>query len=75
MLVARVALVTHEAAELAKRRVLRHVDTEGQSVVEEADQPLELRAIPVRDGRAHHELALPRQTPEEHGEPGKQDHE
>ena len=51
------------------------VRAQHQAVDEEADQTLDLRPLAVGDGRAHHDLLLPRVAVEQGLEGGEQDHE
>ena len=55
--------------------VVVDLDAQHERVDEEADQPLGLGPAPVRDGGAHHDVALPRPAVEQDVERGEEGHE
>ncbi|MFT3769047.1 MAG: hypothetical protein QM820_26705 [Minicystis sp.] len=67
--------VPHPPHEIAEGGVAVEVEAEGEQVHEEPDEPLQLRAGAVGDGRADHHIGRPRAAGHEHGIGREQDHE
>ena len=64
----------HLRHQLAKGEVLAQFDPQDEGVDEEADQRLDLLLVAVGDGRAHHQIALPREPREQQRKGGEDDH-
>ncbi|HKV09682.1 MAG TPA: hypothetical protein VJ725_16190, partial [Thermoanaerobaculia bacterium] len=68
-------LAPHPGQQLQERGLSRQIGAQGEGVHEQAGEPLDLHAVAVGHGEAHHQVLLAARAVKEGGERGQERHE